>query len=929
MAAVITSALIAAGVAASTAATIASIVVFAAKALFSYAVASLLAPKSKGAAGSAINNAQTLSTIDPTGNWQIVYGRVRKGGTYVFRHVTSVIDVESLEEVHVIPQSAPHSLYVGRHSTYVSTSSVNLVINGVEQDTYIPMTQVASSPAAGEYSVTAGQYTFNAEDAGKNVQIFFTSRSGPVSNKILHLVLVLASHEVESIDEVWFNDEIVTIGANDHGTGKWSAAYVKKYLGSPTDQADPVLMSEAPAWWTAEHRLRGHAYLYVRLSKPKDSTIWQNGVPNITVVMKGKKDIYDPRSDTRGYTDNAALIVNDYLTHPLGLNAVYADAINAPALIAAANICDEAVALAGGGTEKRYTINGVADTGEQPGENVARMIAAMAGRLVYVGGEWNIHAGAYQAPSVTLTESDFAGPVEVTTRLSSDEIFNGVKGVFASPANNWQPADFPVVKSDTYMAEDGGRRIWKDIELPYTASPSMAQRIAKIDLLRARQQITAAMALKMTAYKIQPPDVVNLTLPKFGWSGKPFEVGEMSVNFAEAPTIELKVRETSATVYDWSTDEESPIDPAPNTSLGSPFVVQTPGSPLVSESIFESFGFGLRVRADVTWGDAPDSSVSWYDLQYKKVSDALWSEVPGLTVPRAQLMDVEAGKYQFRVRAVNFLGRNSLWAQSEHTFYGLTAPPSNVTGFSVIKSAGFALAQWDQAADLDVQLGGHIVVRHSLKTTGAVWEDGFVLDTFPGNTVSGLVPLVSGTYMAKWRDSSASFSPAMSAYVVTEGMVTGFTTVASSVQAPGFTGAKTGITLDGGVGGIRLTTVPSTGEYAFDTHMDLTTVATRRIEADIEVLCYDVGTLFDSRSGAVDEWPDWDGVTNINDCDATLFVRVTNDNPAGSPTWGPWTPFVVADFTCRALQFKVVMSSAAAQYNIVIKTLTVHAKVPT
>ena len=64
----------------------------------------------------------------------------------------------------------------------------------------------------------------------------------------------------------------------------------------------------------------------------------------------------------------------------------------------------------------------------------------------------------------------------------------------------------------------------------------------------------------------------------------------------------------------------------------------------------------------------------------------------------------------------------------------------------------------------------------------------------------------------------------------------------------------------------------------------------------------------------------------VNDCDATIYASITNDNPAGSPVYGPWTPFFVADLTCRAAKFKLDLSSGIPTNNIDVSTLTVHVK---
>jgi hypothetical protein len=949
-------AFITAALAAVTWETVASFVI---KTILSYAISSLLSPKQKNNAASTtpLSDAaqtQTLTIAQAAPNWEIVYGEVRKGGKYLFRHVTQQNENQQLTEMHTVPSTAPYTVTVAQAGTFaanVSVEEVSVVTGSDDQQRYEydPFAAVSGAPAVLEYSYAAGVYTFNAADAGRSLRFTYTANSGPVKAKWLHLVIALAAHECEEIGDIYFDDEVVPLDGSGYATGKYlNHVLVTKHLGTTTQTADTALLGQlsASGVWSEDHRLRGHAYIYVRLLKNND--LFPGGVPNISAMVKGKK-VYDPRSTLTVWSDNAALCVADYMNSAVGLNAAYADEIADAELIAAANVCDESVTLASGASEARYTCNGVVDTGDKPGEIIGRMLGALAGRAVYVNGTWKIHAGAYVAPTVTFDEGDFRGPIQMATRLSRRDTFNGVKGVYVSPDNSWQPADFPALASATYMAEDNNERIWKDIELPFTTSSSMAQRLAKIELLRARQQITVHAPLKMSAYKAEPPETIGLTFTKFGWTAKAFDIAELRLIFGEAPGVDLSLRETASNVYDWSASEESTVDAAPNTNLPNPFVVLAPGVPSVTETLYELFGFGVKVKATVSWAASSDAQARRYDLQWKKRTDTVWNENAGLETLTADVLDVEADTYLFRVRAINALGVSSLWSQVEKTFVGLTAAPGDVAGFSIIKSAGFALAQWTLADDLDVRIGGSIVIRHSPLTSGAAWQNGIIVGEENGAAVQRTVPLITGTYMAKFVDSSGNLSLNETTFVATEGLVTGFSTVGTSTQATAFTGSKTNVALDTALGGIKLDSttlidsmvtsiddwnfldsiggISATGSYAFDTYLDLTTVLTRRFEADITALSYDTGDLIDSRLDNIDDWDSLDSDT-INDCNVTLYARTTDTDPAGSPTWTSWMPFMVADFTCRAAQFKLDFVSGNSTHNIAVTQLTVHAKVP-
>ena len=109
--------------------------------------------------------------------------------------------------------------------------------------------------------------------------------------------------------------------------------------------------------------------------------------------------------------------------------------------------------------------------------------------------------------------------------------------------------------------------------------------------------------------------------------------------------------------------------------------------------------------------------------------------------------------------------------------------------------------------------------------------------------------------------------------------------------------------------------------------MDLGSVATRRFEASLKAFSYDTGDTIDDKLDNIDDWGPIDGGT-VDDCDVTLYARVTDDDPSGTPVYGEWTPFFVADFTGRALQFKLDFVSGNATHNILVEELAVAAKEP-
>jgi len=179
------------------------------------------------------------------------------------------------------------------------------------------------------------------------------------NNKYLHMIVEVAPHEVDEIGEIWLNDYSI---APDHldgdgnvTTGRYSGLVrIRKYLGTSTQTSDSFLMAEVSDW-TTNHRLRGIAYLYVRMQWDQDK--FPTGIPNVSAWIKGKK-LYDPRTTSTVYSNNPALMAYDYLNDDafgLGEETAFIDETYT---IAAANECDEFVTT----TSYATTVSSVADS---------------------------------------------------------------------------------------------------------------------------------------------------------------------------------------------------------------------------------------------------------------------------------------------------------------------------------------------------------------------------------------------------------------------------------------------------------------------------------------------------------------------------------------------------------------------------------------
>lgn len=749
------------------------------------------------------------------------------------------------------------------------------------------------------------------------------------NDRMLHMVIVLAAHRVKSLGAVYFDGEMA-FNASGTVQSRWNnRAWLDKRLGTDNQTAFSI---NAPGW-TSNHRLRGCAAIYLRLRFDRD--VYPGGIPNVTVDIEGKDDILDPRTGVRGYSENPALCLADYMSlerFGLGMQIDAADGVQEDALIEAANICDEVVALDGGGDEPRYNLNGVIPLSETPKTIIEGMLSAMAGRVAWHGGQFHIHAGAYREPTITLTADDVMdGGMTLATRVSARENFNAVRGQFVSPENDWQPDDFPAYESSAYLAEDGGERKYRDIVLPFTLSATMAQRLAKIELERARRQQSVRMSGKLSAYRAVIGETVDLSYAPWGFEEKPFEVIGMSLDMREGPYLapELVLRETSPLVYDWEASEAQIYEAAPRSNLPSAFDIEPPGVPTVSEELYPTRdGTGVKVLARLEWTAAESSFVDRYEVQARRIETPGGTETGdqfldrGVTQEtRFEIFDVAPGLWQFRVRSVSLLGVRSEWRQRQDEILGLTAPPAQLQNVSIQAAGGLAIIRWTPSTDLDVLIGGRIVIRHSAQESPA-WANSVSMDEVAGADGVAVVPLKPGTYLVRARDSSRNYGPA--AMVETRGaQVLGFANIDTLIEDPVFDGDKTNCEVD--TGALTITDVSQkTASYVFDAGFDFTTVKSVRLRSDILVTGLNLGEDIDDRTDPIDTWLDFDG-TDGAEIDVVVEARTTDDDPGDDPEWSGWSRIDSSEVEARGVQCRALLSTQTEDFNVLVSRLRVNA----
>lgn len=509
-----------------------------------------------------------------------------------------------------------------------------------------------------------------------------TGASQTGDNLFLHMVIAHCGHEIQSFEEIYLNDDLITLDANGFAQearykkdGK-SYVRVKTHLGTDTQVADTLLVSETTNW-TTDHRLRGIAYSYVRLQWNPD--VFTGGIPTVNVVIKGKK-VYDPRTTLTAWSDNAALCVRDYLTskdfgnQPYGFGAASAE-IDDTFTIAAANICDESITKLDATTVARYTCNGALDTGNAPLDNLESLLSAMIGTVTCPKGTFRMYAGAYDTPETTIIdESWLVGQIDVKAKIPRQDLFNAVRGEYVAPNKQWQSDTFPAITSTTYETEDSNERIYTEIKLPFTIDPEVAQRIAKTMLRKSREQISCTMPCNYKALQFAVWDVVKVNNTTLGWSNKIFRIVGMKFDIQQGLIVQL--REENSLSYSWTASDAEAVANAPNTSLPSPFIVDVPSAVSYTSRGISTVGGDTVYNLVLIWGAYNNVFVTnggLFEVQFKISADAGWRPsffVGGDSISADIPSTTPNIFYDLRIRAVNMLGAHSNWVTITNALIG-------------------------------------------------------------------------------------------------------------------------------------------------------------------------------------------------------------------------------------------------------------------
>jgi hypothetical protein len=351
---------------------------------------------------------------------------------------------------------------------------------------------------------------------------------------VLCAVQAIAGHRIKSFNRFWLHDDEVTLNGSGVATasnGRYrDNVSIYSRLGLPTETAYSQLVglfaADPDPIWTNNHRGDGQASLAMLASadRQKDQNkTFPYGLPSLSAEadLTYCWDFRDPAQDpddpsTWEWTQNCAVILCWHLCfNEFGFGLDYRKAI-LPVIdmwAEEADICDEGVPLAGGGTEPRYQCNGTDTTENGPKAALNAMLAACDGHLVARGdGARILTVGKFrESRCVTLSDADIIGHNIQYGVYPQDEI-NRIIPKFTYPETGYTTCDTDYFE-DVPAQLTAGRVLAQDGVYQWVHRWRQARRLAIRDWRRIQEKVKGSIDVRLSGINAVYARWVRLATP--------------------------------------------------------------------------------------------------------------------------------------------------------------------------------------------------------------------------------------------------------------------------------------------------------------------------------------------------------------------------------------------------------------------------------
>jgi hypothetical protein len=421
---------------------------------------------------------------------------------------------------------------------------------------------------------------------------------------------VFAMHDglIAGWGDIYLNDQIVTVGPDtyvesgpDLRYGKFGdLVRIETRLGEPTETNYSAVNLARPDVWPTNARGDGIASLMM-IAKGKFKEHFQRDYPNGLPLPSAIGDLqycWDPRLGARGtITDDADkaasatwvggsqnpfLQLLDYMTNPdTGMGLPLSRFLpNIDAWEAAADVCDEAVPLAAGGTVPRYQSGGSYLHSTAPADVIATILATCDGWLAQdATGCFTVQAGEYVEPTVTIAEEHIVSLSRQFYR-EDERATNEIVVSYTDPAFDYTEVQTTPWRREADIAARGDVRS-QPLSLPWVQNNSQARRLAKIAAYKATAPVSGVITTTLDGLRAWSERRIRIQAPSDGDTMADIVVDLLPLTLNPDNTVSIPFVSSDSDAYDWTTAEETagagddtrPGDTAPGTPVIDDIVV--------------------------------------------------------------------------------------------------------------------------------------------------------------------------------------------------------------------------------------------------------------------------------------------------------------------------------------------------------------------
>lgn len=510
------------------------------------------------------------------------------------------------------------------------------------------------------------QAVINQTDAPRRVYVGQYLAGGirgffDVKNGMLYQLVIAAHGAITSFDRFWIDGEVVELdGVDVVNDPKEGFVFVSRKDGSAPGGDYDSLLTYFPGSWPASRLLMNQATFLVR-SKAPDAEDFMKVFPKSynTVYqweIKGQA-VYDPRTGATAYSDNAALVIAHYLTHPDGYRLAQ-DEVSWDSVAAMADWCDRRIPQKGGGTAPNMVLWGYWTLDEDPKQVLDRM-KANSGIAVYemADGRMGLIGGPFGQPSFTLTAADISD-IQTSEAISEREGYNTLLLSHLHAGSKYEVVEVDAWRDQERLAQEG--EITKELALEMCPSTSQCRRRGKMQIHDDNRQrievITNAVGLKARYPKQHGQrNIIALDYRPEDGSGRVIQ-GEYEVDDHEIDPktlmcrIALKRIDRAAEEWDADAEEgagpvgviEAEADPAPAIEA------------VLTQRITDVTEASSIVSLEITALPVPDRNDLSVQARYRKVGATRWiaMQTTGMVAVSEPVEDGEQYEAQARFKGV-------------------------------------------------------------------------------------------------------------------------------------------------------------------------------------------------------------------------------------------------------------------------------------